>query len=170
MRHTGRTDVPLLPEGEANAVKLGERLRGISFTAAYTSPLQRARRTAALAGFPKAEVTDLLLEYDYGDYEGLTYAQIVAQRPGWDLFRDGCPGGETPAQVYARAMRFVELATEQYGPVIAFAHGHILRAVTVAFLGWQVELASPFANLDTGALGLLVDGQRGRVLTAWNRN
>ena len=166
-QHTGRTDLPLLPEGEARARQLGDRLRGIHFDAVYSSPLERARRTAELAGFPAPEVTPLLAEYDYGQYEGLTSDQIHALQPDWELFRDGCPGGETPAQVYARAGAFVELATSRPGAAIAFAHGHILRAVTCAFLSRDITLGSQL-SLDTAALCLLREGDRGRVLQAWN--
>lgn len=137
------------------------------FTAAYTSPLRRAARTAELAGFPDAERTDLLLEYDYGDYEGLTSAQINARRPGWDLFRDGCPGGESPDQVLARAERFAEVAESRGGRVIAFAHGHILRALAVAWLGLGAFAASRF-DLGTATVGILADGPRGRLLKLWN--
>jgi probable phosphoglycerate mutase len=166
-RHTGRTDIPLLPEGEARARRLGERLRGLDLTAVYTSPLQRARRTAELAGFPDPTPTDLLLEYDYGEYEGVTTADIHKTRPGWELFHDGCPGGETPDQVYARARAFIELAESAGGRVLAFAHGHILRAVGAAFLEQPVVFAARL-SLDTAALSLVEDGAHGRVLAFWN--
>lgn len=166
-RHTGSTDLPLLPVGEDRARRLGERLRGIDFARAFTSPLQRARRTAELAGFPHAEVTPLLREYDYGDYEGLTTAEIRRDRPGWRLFDDGCPGGETPAQIYARAGAFVTEALAVDGNVIAFAHGHILRAVGCAFLEREISLGEQL-GLDTAGLCLLHDGDRGRLLQSWN--
>ncbi|TMF89286.1 MAG: histidine phosphatase family protein [Chloroflexi bacterium] len=166
-RHTGRTDIPLTPEGESRARQLGNRLRGIEFMRVYTSPLQRARRTAALAGFPEAAPTDLLLEYDYGQYEGVTTHEIRETRPGWELYRDGCPGGETPAHIYERAQGFIAEAQRDGGRVLAFAHGHILRAVGAAFLEEPVEFAIRL-NLDTAALSMLQDGAHGRVLGFWN--
>jgi len=129
--------------------------------------MQRARRTAELAGFPSPEVTPLLSEYDYGEYEGVTTKEIRARNPGWDLFRDGCPAGETPAQVYARAGRFLELATESMGNVLAFAHGHILRAVAVAWTRLDITAASRL-RLDVATLSLLVEDDHGRDLALWN--
>jgi probable phosphoglycerate mutase len=130
--------------------------------------MQRAQRTAALAGFPDYQVTPLLQEYDYGEYEGTTTAEIKKKRPDWELFRDGCPGGETPAQVYTRARAFVDLVEKRReGAVIAFAHGHILRAVATAWLAEPVLLAARL-SLDTAALCLLREGERGRVMQLWN--
>jgi broad specificity phosphatase PhoE len=166
-RHTGRTDLPLLPEGEARAAQLRARLEGIHFNRVYTSPLLRARHTAELAGFPDATPEDLLLEYDYGEYEGITSAQIHETRAGWELFHDGCPGGETPDQVYERAQRFIAQAEHDQGPVLAFAHGHILRVIGAAFLEQPVVFAARLA-LDTAALSLVEDGAHGRVLGFWN--
>ena len=104
-QHTGRTDLPLTERGEGNARRLGERLRGLAFARVWTSPLQRAARTCELAGFAaKAEVDPDLLEWDYGRYEGRRTAEILAERPDWQLFRDGCPGGESPQEVAARAL------------------------------------------------------------------
>jgi broad specificity phosphatase PhoE len=132
--------------------------------------MQRARRTAELAGFPDPQVTDLLREFDYGEYEGLTSAEIRASRPGWEVYHDGCPGGESPAQVYARAQQFLELATSASaggGDVLAFAHGHILRAVAVAWLALDVTAASEF-RLDVATLSQLAATDRGRELALWN--
>ena len=171
-RHTGTTDLPLTPAGETRARELAAPLAGHRFAAVFTSPLRRARRTAELAGFPAAQATPLLREYDYGEYEGLTTTEIRARRPGWELFRDGCPGGESPAEVYERGRRFLVLAEERGGDVLAFCHGHVSRAVTAAFLGWPVELAAGFGNLDAGRLAILsapVDPDGGgRLLEAWN--
>jgi broad specificity phosphatase PhoE len=130
--------------------------------------MQRAQRTAALAGFAEPIVSPLLQEYDYGAYEGLTTAEIKAGRPDWELFRDGCPGGETPAQVYARALAFVELL-ERAGQarVIAFAHGHILRTMAAAWLAEPVLLAARL-DLYTASLSVLREADRGRVLQLWN--
>lgn len=166
-QHTGRTDLPLLPEGEAEARRLGERLRAVRFGAAYTSDLQRARRTAELAGFPDAEVTPLLREYDYGEYEGITTEEIRRSQPGWELFRDGCPGGETPDQVYARAQAFLRLLDGQEGPVIVFSHGHFLRALATAWAELGIQAGARF-GLDTGGLSILREGARGRLIQTWN--
>jgi broad specificity phosphatase PhoE len=131
--------------------------------------MQRAQKTSALAGFANFEVTPLLQEYDYGQYEGVTTTEIRRSRPGWQLFRDGCPGGETPERVYDRATRFVELviAKTPAGRVIAFAHGHILRTLAAVWVAQPVELAERL-NLDTASLSVLHEGDRGRVLRLWN--
>jgi broad specificity phosphatase PhoE len=114
-QHTGLTDLPLTPNGEHNARRLGDRLKGQQFAEVFTSPLQRAARTCELAGFGGVAQTDAaLVEWDYGEYEGLRPADILALRPHWDLFRDGCPGGESPAQIAERAdsvVRRLELGT-----------------------------------------------------------
>ena len=130
----------------------------------------RARRTAELAGFPHPHVTDLLREFNYGEYEGLTSVQIRASRPGWEIYHDGCPGGESPAEVYARAQQFLELATGDAaggGNVLAFAHGHIIRAVAVAWLAFDITAASEF-RLDVATLSQLAATDRGRELALWN--
>ena len=116
-QHTGRTDIPLTDRGERNARSLGHRLHGMSFDAVLVSPMQRAKRTCELAGFgPQAEVDPDLLEWDYGQYEGLTTAEIRKERPDWDLFRDGCPGGESVAEVGARADRVIARVRADRGP------------------------------------------------------
>ena len=109
-RHTGNTDLPLTADGEAKAAALRPRLASIHFDIVYSSPMQRARRTAELAGFPSPQVTDLLREVDYGDYEGLTSGQIHETNPSWEIYSDGSPGGETPVQIYSRAQQFIALA------------------------------------------------------------
>ena len=134
--------------------------------------MQRAQKTAALAGFPDFEVTPLLREFDYGEYEGMTTKEVWRTRPEWQLFRDGCPGGESPEQVYERARNFVELVAQkaqkvQEGRVIAFAHGHILRTVAAAWVREPVILAGRL-SLDTASLSVLRDGDHGRVLRLWN--
>ena len=136
----------------------------------YSSPLERARRTAILAGFDHAEVTDLLREVDYGRYEGLTTTEIRDRDPDWELYRDGCPGGETPAQVYARARAFIDMAAgrKTEGRAIAFAHGHILRAVAVAWIRVDVTVAGGLL-LDVATINILRDqDDRGRVIALWN--
>jgi probable phosphoglycerate mutase len=139
------------------------------FEHVYSSPLRRALRTAQLAGFATPDVTDLLREVDYGRYEGLTTDQIHASNPGWELYRDGCPDGETPAQIHARARAFVQLATSHQhdGAAIAFAHGHILRAIAVAWIEAELVVAGHL-ELDVATLNLLRTTDRGNVVALWN--
>ncbi|HYM66685.1 MAG TPA: histidine phosphatase family protein, partial [Patescibacteria group bacterium] len=165
-RHTGSTDLPLTAEGEREAQDLRRRLAGLGFDTVYSSPLQRSRRTAELAGYPNPEITPLLKEVDYGDYEGLTTQTIRESNPGWELFSDGCPGGETPAQIYARAQEFIALAASSGPRVLAFAHGHILRAVGVAWLGVDVTFGAALL-LDVATLSMLRDADR-RSIAMWN--
>ncbi len=166
-RHTGRTDLPLTAHGEEEAATLRSRLAGLQFGAVYSSALDRARRTAKIAGFPNPQLTPLLREVDYGDYEGITAKAIHESRPGWELYKDGCPGGETPAQVYARALNFIALAASGTGRVLAFAHGHILRAVAVAWMSLDITAAARL-QLDVATLSVLRHDEYGRVLAVWN--
>lgn len=166
-QHTGRTDLPLLPEGEEQARRLGGVLSAVHFGAAYSSDLQRSLRTAELAGFDRPTVTPLLREFDYGEYEGLTSADIWARRPGWQIYVDGCPGGETPAEVYSRARTFLSGLAGQEGAVIAFSHGHFLRALAVAWVSLEIGAAAGLA-LDTATVSLLREGDRGPVIQRWN--
>jgi probable phosphoglycerate mutase len=134
-RHTGRTDVPLTPRGEEEAGRLSERLRGERFVKALSSPRQRARRSCELAGFASTmEVDADLQEWDYGDYEGRRTSEIQSERPGWNLFRDGCPNGETLEQVSARADRVLRRLRQSGGNVAVFSHGHFLRILAVRWL------------------------------------
>lgn len=167
-RHTGLTDVPLLPEGEARARTLRPRLAGERFAAVYSSPLQRAVRTAELAGYPDPIREPLLVEWDYGDYDGITSAQIRQQRPDWNLWRDGCPGGESFEQVAERATRFLEKRSRSEGPpIIAFSHGHFLRVLAVVFLDLPKQ-AGARLNLETAALSVLRRDGEERLLELWN--
>ena len=135
-QHTGRTDLPLTAQGEIEAARLGERLEGLTFARVLTSPLQRAVRTCELAGFGStAEVEADLLEWNYGAYEGRTSADIHTERPDWQLFRDGCPGGESPAQVGARADRVAERVRAIGGTTLLFSSGHFLRVFAARWLG-----------------------------------
>jgi broad specificity phosphatase PhoE len=135
-QHTGLTDLPLTPDGERNAVRLGDRLKGLTFAKVFTSPLQRAARTCELAGFGKVAETDPdLVEWNYGRYEGLTSTQVLQQRPDWDLFRDGCPGGESPQQIGERANRVVQRIRNVAGDVLLFSSGHFIRVLTGCWLG-----------------------------------
>jgi broad specificity phosphatase PhoE len=135
-QHTGLTDLPLTPDGESNARRLGERLKGMAFAKVLTSPLQRAVRTCELAGFGAVAETDPdLVEWNYGAYEGLTSGQILQQRPDWDLFRDGCPGGESPEQIGERADRMVQRIRSVPGDVLLFSSGHFIRVLTSCWIG-----------------------------------
>ncbi len=130
--------------------------------------MQRAKRTSELAGFEHPEITPLLKEADYGRYEGLTSMQIHDSDPDWELYKDGSPGGEIPAQIYGRACEFIEMATAR-GPdrVLAFAHGHILRAIAVAWIRADIIVAAGL-QLDVATLNILRDADHGRVIALWN--
>ena len=167
-RHTSRTDVPLTEKGREAARGLGERLAGHEFALVLTSPRSRARDTCAEAGFGEAaEVTGDLAEWDYGGYEGLTTPEIRVDRPGWLLWHDGVPGGETATQVAARADRVLERALAADGDVALFAHGHILRVVGARWLGQPVRFGGSIA-LDTASLSELGFEHSNRVLRRWN--
>jgi len=154
-QHTGLTDLPLTERGERNAARLGERLAGSVFAKVLTSPLQRAARTCELAGFGAvAEVDRYLVEWNYGDYEGLRTAEIHAKRPDWDLFRDGCPNGESPEQIGARADRVVSRVRAIKGNVLIFSSGHFLRVFAARWLGLE-PAAGKFFMLDTASLSAL---------------
>jgi len=154
-QHTGRTDLPLTANGELQAHRLGARLRGRPFSRVFTSPLQRAARTCELAGYGAAAELDAdLLEWDYGRYEGRRSAEIHLERPDWDLFRDGCPDGETPAEVGARADRVVQRVRAVGGDVLIFSSGHFLRVLAARWLGLAPGHARHFL-LGTTAFGAL---------------
>jgi len=154
-QHTGVTDLPLTDRGERNAVRLGERLRGLVFTKIFTSPLQRAVRTCELAGFGAvANVDRDLMEWNYGDYEGVRTVEIRAKRPDWHLFRDGCPKGESPEQVGARADRVVGSMRAIQGDVLVFSSGHFLRVLAARWLGLEPAVGR-FLMLDTASLSAL---------------
>ena len=154
-QHTGLTDLPLTSRGEQNARQLGERLRGLPFAAVLTSPLQRAARTCALAGFGDVARREAdLVEWNYGEYEGKKTAEILAQRPGWELFRDGCPGGEGAADVGARADRVIARVRAIQGNVLVFSSAHILRVLTARWLSLPPEGGRLFL-LGTASLSVL---------------
>lgn len=170
-QHTGLTDLPLTPDGERNARRLGERLKAMAFVKVFTSPLQRASRTCALAGFGKGvEVDPDLVEWNYGDYEGLTSAEILQNRPDWQLFRDGCPGGESPAQIGARADRVIQRIRAVGSNVLLFSSGHFIRVLAARWLalgpgvGGRYFVLSP-ASLS--AIGYENDFSR-PVIRLWN--
>ena len=154
-QHTGTTDLPLTEHGEQNAVRLGERLKGLTFAKVFTSPLQRARKTCEIAGFGAVtQVEPDLVEWNYGDYEGLTSAQVHATRPDWKLFRDGCPGGESVTQIGARADRVIARVRAIQGDVLLFSSGHILRVLGARWLGMDVS-AGQCLLLSTASLSQL---------------
>jgi broad specificity phosphatase PhoE len=154
-QHTGLTDLPLTERGEQNARRLGKRLAGLNFSNVFTSPLQRARRTCELAGFGAAAKTDAnLVEWNYGNYEGRRSAEIHAERPDWQLFRDGCPGGESPAQIGARADKVVNRLRGINGDVLLFSSGHFLRVLAAHWLGLETD-AGRFLMLSTASLSIL---------------
>jgi probable phosphoglycerate mutase len=154
-QHTGLTDLPLTQRGECNARNLGERLKTLSFLCVFTSPLQRASRTCELAGFGRQAVVDRdLVEWNYGDYEGLRTADIRATRPHWDMFREGFPGGESLEQIGARADRVVRKVRSMNGPVLLFSSGHFLRVLAARWLDLNPEAARYFL-LSTNSLSML---------------
>ena len=154
-QHTGRTDLPLTEGGERNARALGVRLRGLVFAKVFTSPLQRAAHTCDLAGFGSAAERDPdLMEWDYGHYEGRRTTEILAERPDWQLFRDGCPGGESPAEIGARADRVVSLVRAVHGDVLLVSSAHILRVLTARWLGLEAA-GGRYLLLSTASLSVL---------------
>ncbi|HYT29865.1 MAG TPA: histidine phosphatase family protein [Actinomycetota bacterium] len=167
-RHTGSTDLPLLGDGEEDARRVGRRLAGHDFVRVFSSPLIRARDTARLAGFgDRVETSDLLREFDYGDYEGLTTPQITEAHPGWEVFRDGCPGGETPAALADRLDRFLALVGDPGGDVLLFGHAHCLRALATRYLDQPIEVAGVL-RLDAGSVSVLGHEHEHRALLLWN--
>jgi probable phosphoglycerate mutase len=170
-RHTGRTDLPLNERGEEHAHQLGDRLRGFSFVRVFTSPLQRASKTCVLAGFGAgAEVDPDLVEWNYGRYEGKLTSDIVKERPGWELYRDGCPGGESPADVAARADRFIARVQDLGGDVLAFSSGHLIRMIAARWLGLPPAAGRVFfcRPASVGVLGFEHDSREQPILRLWN--
>ncbi len=169
-RHTGTTDIPLTEKGEANAVKLRSRMAAIHPVKVLCSPLQRARRTCVLAGFGDlAEIDADLIEWDYGDYEGRTTVEIRRERPGWSLFRDGCPHGETVEQVGMRADRIIARLRALDGEAALFGHGHMLRILAARWLSLPPKDGALFA-LGPAALSLLSyeHSKEDPVIARWN--
>ena len=155
-QHTGLSDIPLTERGERMAVALGERLRGMNFATVLSSPLNRAYRTCELAGFAaQARVDPDLVEWNYGQYEGLTSKQIHAERPDWNLFRDGCPGGEMPSAIAARADALVARLRKLPDPILLFSSGHITRVIAARWLGLAVEIMAARLLLGTASLSAL---------------
>ena len=166
-RHTSTTDLPLLPDGEAEASALAPVLATYSFAAVLTSPMQRARRTAALAGFPDAVVDDDLMEWNYGAYEGLTRAQITERDPAWTIWHGPTPDGESPAQVSSRLDRLIRRVRSIEGDVLVFSHGHTSRALAARWLGATPQLGRSL-QLDTATISRLGDDRGTPVIQSWN--
>lgn len=169
-RHTGRTDVPMLPEGRAQAEEVGRWLARVvpDPVLVLTSPLSRAAETCRLAGFgDRAQPTDDLLEWDYGDYEGLTTDEIRRERPGWSLWTDGAPHGETASEVGRRVDRVVATAREAAGDVLAFAHGHVLRVLAARWVGLP-PAGGRLWTLAAGSVSALGWEREAPVLQLWN--
>ena len=168
LKHTGRSDLPLTDKGRAEAEKLRPAFAGRSFALVLSSPLQRALDTCRLAGLgARAELTDDLLEWDYGEYEGITTAEIHQERPDFYLWRDGCPGGENAADVGARVDRVIEALRSLEGDAVLFSHGHVLRVLTARWLRLGPESGALF-KLDTGTLSALGYERETPVVTRWN--
>lgn len=172
-RHTGRTDIPLTPEGEAEALAMAPHIGGHDYELVLSSPLLRAQQTCELVGLGRrAELRDDLLEWDYGDYEGLTSEQIRREHPGWDLWRQGCPGGESPEQVTERCDRVIaellQRAAGGGGDAIIFAHGHILRCLAARWCGEPISFGERL-QLATAAASSLGFEHETPGLRFWNR-
>ncbi len=167
-RHTGRTDIPLTETGREQAAALAPRLAGIDFALVLTSPLSRAAETCRLAGLGDDAVEEpALMEWDYGDYDGITSAQVHEHRPGWTIFADGAPGGETPDQVGARVDGVIERLVAAGGPCAVFAHGHVLRVLGARWIGLP-PAGGARLGLATATLSVLGSEHGVRALARWN--
>jgi broad specificity phosphatase PhoE len=170
-RHTGRTDVPLNERGEEHARQLGKWLRGLPFVRVFTSPLRRASKTCELAGFGAlSEVDADLIEWDYGPLEGKLTSEILKDRPGWELFRDGCPEGESPRDVAARADRFIARVLGMTCDVLAFSSGHIIRMIAARWNGLTPAAGRVFfcRPASVGVIGFEHDSREEPILRLWN--
>jgi broad specificity phosphatase PhoE len=170
-QYTGLTDLPLTERGERNARRLEERLRGLSFAKVFTSPLKRASRTCELAGFGAvAEIDRDLVEWNYGDYEGRRSAEIHREHPDWELFRDGCPAGESPAEVATRADRVVSRVRAVPGDVLLFSSGHFIRVLATRWIGLEVTANARRFMLSTASLSAVgSENELSRpVIRLWN--
>ena len=170
-RHTGRTDLPLNEHGEEHARRLGERLRGFSLVRVFASPLIRVRKTCELAGFSAAaEIDPDLVEWDYGKFDGRTTADILKEWPGWEMFRDGCPGGESADDVAARVDRFIAKVQKIDGDVLAFSSGHTIRMIAARWCGLPPVAGRPFycRPASVGVLGYEHQRADQPILRLWN--
>jgi probable phosphoglycerate mutase len=170
-QRTGRTDLPLNARGEERARQIGEQLQRFSFAHVFTSPLQRASRTCELAGFGAVATVDPdLVEWDYGSFEGRRTGDILKERPGWEMFRDGCPAGESPNDVAARADRFIARARSTKGDVLAFSSAHIIRMIAARWLGLPPSAGRLFfcRPASVGVLGFEHKNRDEPVMGLWN--
>lgn len=168
-RHTGSTDIPLTAQGRLQAVAVGKLLTARAFDHVFASPMGRALETGRLAGFgDRIHVREGLREYDYGEFEGLTTRQIRERHPGWELFHDGCPGGETPQQMSERVDALLEELREFEDSVLLFGHGHCFRSIAVRFLDLPIAAAANL-ELDAATISVVADGRDGPSLLLWNR-
>lgn len=170
-QHTGRTDIALTPQGQDEARALQPSFRGLTFSHVLTSPRQRARQTAALVGLgAQAAVEPDLAEWDYGDYDGLRSVEIRAMRPGWNIVRDGCPNGESPAQITARADRLAAKLSALSGPVAVFTHGHFGRCLAARWIGLDLTAVQNLllGTACYGVLGYDPGHPENRVIARWN--
>ena len=167
-RHTGRTDIPLTPEGKQQALELKKKLKNLSFTAVYSSPLQRSAETCRIAGYPEPTFDSRAQEWDYGLYEGLTSDQIRQLNPSWELFSQGAPGGETPQSVSQRADALLQSLLPHTGKIALFSHGHFLRALAARWLNLDISKGKLFflSVASTSILGF--EHSSKRVLRLWN--
>ncbi len=169
-QHTGRTDIPLTAHGEEQAASVERLLGGKKFGLVLTSPLQRARETCRIAGYGDlAEVEPDLAEWHYGKLEGRLTAELAAERPGWNLWKDGPPEGETIEEVAARAGRVIERCLGAEGPVLLFAHGHLLRILASVWIQAAPEEIAQRLALSTASLSVLTLERQTRVIGSWNR-
>src|SRR5437588_5950596 len=170
-QRTGRTDLPLNERGEEHARQLGERLRRFSFARVFTSPLQRAAKTCELAGFGTGAVVDHdLIEWDYGRFEGKLTSDVLKERPGWELYRDGCPDGESPGDVAVRANRFIARARGVGGDVLAFSSAHVIRMIAARWLGLPPGAGRLFfcRPASVGVLGFEHKSRDEPIIGLWN--
>jgi probable phosphoglycerate mutase len=169
-QHTSRSDLPLTEQGEQEARELGERLHHVSFDFVFTSPRLRARRTCELAGLANAAIEPDLVEWDYGDYEGRSSDEIHAERPAWDIYTDGCPGGESPAQITMRVDRLIVHWRTLSGRIAVFSHGHFGRVLGARWIGLPVTQARHFVlgTASYSVLGHEHDRADKPVITQWN--
>jgi len=167
-QHTGITDLPLTEHGREVARRLRPALADVQFTRVLVSPLRRARETCELAGLIAQAIIDRdLMEWHYGEYEGLTAAQIAARRPGWNIFHDGCPGGESPAEIGARVDRLIARVRDVPGDVALFAHGHVFRVLVARWIGLPVAAGEHFL-LGTATLNVLGYYRDAPAVQMWN--
>ncbi|MFZ4803832.1 MAG: histidine phosphatase family protein [Synechococcus lacustris] len=167
-RHTGSSDISLLPEGEAEARALAPLLAGQHFAEVWVSPLQRARRTCELAGLGgQAQLNENLREWNYGNYEGITTAEIRQTVPGWSVWSHGCPGGEDAAAVSQRCEALIAQLLSVGGDVAVFAHGHLLRSLAGSWIG-QGAVGGKHLALGTGSSSVLSFERENRVILRWN--